>query len=206
MAWRRLRRGHASSRLGHNNNVVQEMRAQVAVRAGVLGRSCCASGRKKNGLIGLSRLYVEIAGVFSDADDFVLAGRSHVRLPKYFPIGSSFLKNLRANASLITATCREAAVSCSEMPRPLRIGFPMTSKYPGVTRSQAAKLSSWGPGAGCPSTHTPATPIIAALRRVQTDSHCRTPRGRRRGNHGSGCKAARAGQVGSRQAGDRFAR
>src|ERR1043166_6376332 len=55
----------------------------------------------------------------------------------------------------MTGTCREAAVSSSEMPRPLTIGVPMTSKYPGVTRSHELELSSLGPGAGSPSTHTP---------------------------------------------------
>src|SRR6266581_6079266 len=75
--------------------------------------------------------------------------------PKCLPIGSSFLKNLRANASLMTATFCEIAVSCSEMPRPLTIGVPMTSKYPAVTRFHEAKLSSLGPGGGWPSTQTP---------------------------------------------------
>src|SRR6266852_5241358 len=80
--------------------------------------------------------------------------------PKYFPIGSSCLKNFRANASLMTATCGEFAVSCSEIPRPLMIGFPMTPKYPAVTRSHEAESSSLGPGGVCPSTQTPAPQLL----------------------------------------------
>src|SRR5437762_1539346 len=78
------------------------------------------------------------------------------RVPKCLPIGSSSLKNFRANASLMTATFRAPEPSCSKMPRPLMIGLPMTSKNPAVTRSHEAELSSIGPGAACPSTHTPA--------------------------------------------------
>src|SRR5438067_1075433 len=80
--------------------------------------------------------------------------------PKCLPMGSSFLKNLRANASLMTTTCCEFALSSSEMPRPLRMRFPTASKYPGVTRSQKEKLLSRGPGAGCPSTHTPPPQLL----------------------------------------------
>src|SRR5437879_660922 len=76
-------------------------------------------------------------------------------------MGSSCLKNLRANAWLITATCCEVALSCSEMARPLRTGFPMASKYPAVTRSQEEELSSLGPGAGRPSTHTPVPQLLS---------------------------------------------
>src|SRR5215469_9127072 len=75
-------------------------------------------------------------------------------------MGSSCLKNLRANASLMTATCRDVAVSCSEIPRPLRMGFPIASKYPAVTRSQEAELSSLGAGAGRPSTHTTVSQLL----------------------------------------------
>src|SRR4026207_211665 len=74
--------------------------------------------------------------------------------PKRLPIGSSSPKNLRANVSLTTTTFREVAVSCAVIPRPLRIGVPMASKYSAVTRFHEDKLSSLGPGAGRPSTQT----------------------------------------------------
>ena len=48
--------------------------------------------------------------------------------PKDLPMGSSFRKNLRANASFTTATFRESAVSRSEKPRPCTMGVPTASK------------------------------------------------------------------------------
>src|SRR5207253_11214160 len=80
--------------------------------------------------------------------------------PKYFPIGSSFPKNFRANASLTTAIFRDDAVSSSLMPRPRTIGFPTASKNPAVTRSMDAELSALGPGAGCPFTQTPLPQLL----------------------------------------------
>ena len=93
------------------------------------------------------------------------------RVPKCLPIGSSSLKNFRANASLMTATFRAPEPSCSKMPRPLMIGLPMTSKNPAVTRSHEAELSSSGPGAACPSTQTPAPqpPFSGEYRQRATD-------------------------------------
>lgn len=63
----------------------------------------------------------------------------------------------------MTATCREVAVSSSEMPHPSTMEVPMASKYPAVTQSQEAEKakSSLGPGAGRPSTHTPAPQLLS---------------------------------------------
>ena len=121
--------------------------------------------------------------------------------PKCLPIGSSFLKNFRANASLMTATCREVAVSCSEMPRPLTIGVPMTSKYPAVTRSQQA---SCRPSARERDVHPPRRRYPNRCRFAA--SICREPRKIRRecllSNRGCAGKAARVGLAGNRQAVD----
>src|SRR5947208_13671720 len=81
-------------------------------------------------------------------------------LSKYFSVVCSFWKNLRANAWLITATCCEVAVSRSEIPRPSIMGVPTAVKYAAVTRSQEVETSSFGPGAGRPSTHTPAPQLL----------------------------------------------
>ena len=126
-----------------------------------LKMSYCASGRKKKGPTGLSKSKVQIAGVLGDAYNFVLTrSRIHSGTSEILPDGVLVLEKLARKRSLMTATCCEFAVSSSEMPRPLRMGFPTASKYPCVTRSQKAKLSSRGPGAGRPSTQTPPPQLL----------------------------------------------
>src|SRR6266576_2467508 len=122
--------------------------------------SCCASGTKKNGPIGWSRSKSRYRASWATPTISYWRDVPIPVCPKYFSIGSSFWKNLRANAWLITATCCEVAVSRSEIPRPSIMGVPTAVKYPAVTRSQEVETSSFGPGAGRPSTHTPAPQLL----------------------------------------------
>ena len=85
-------------------------------------------GQKKERTNRLVEFESQIAGVFGDAHNLVFALRSDIVLAEVFSDGIFILEEFSRKRSLMTATCREAAVSCSEMPRPLRIGFPMTSK------------------------------------------------------------------------------
>ena len=74
------------------------------------------------------------------------------KIPKCFPMGSSFGKNFFTNVSLTTATSCEVAVSVSLKPRPRTIGCPMVRKNCGFTLSQEEPLFSDGAGSGRPST------------------------------------------------------
>src|SRR6185437_8168670 len=75
--------------------------------------------------------------------------------PKCCPIGFWSLKNFFANASLITATFRVAAVSFSVIGRPSTILAPRVSKKPGVTLAHPAPVPELGGGSGRPSMRTP---------------------------------------------------
>ena len=101
--------------------------------------------------------------------------------PKRFPRGSSPLKNLRANASLMTATCRDAAVSWSEMPRPRTIGVAEDleiSRRDAIPRRAVVVIRSWG---GMSIHKDPSTPVVVAERRVVAERHAGHARNARHG-------------------------